>query len=93
MWRPRAITAAVGLLAVCALGEVSQPPLQVPEPNTHVVYVCACLGKSSCSCMSEAMTKGPCACGTSGGPPMKAVLANSAWARHNREVLAGTDSR
>lgn len=37
MWRPRALIAAVGLLAVCALGEGSQPPLQVPEPNTHVV--------------------------------------------------------
>ncbi len=89
MWNPRAVIAAVGLLAVCALAEGARPP-QAPSPPA-VVYVCACLGKRSCPCMTEAMQKGPCACGTKGGPPLKAVLANSAWARHNRQVLSGSN--
>jgi len=53
-----------------------------------VVYVCACLKTKSCSCMSMAKTEGPCACGTEGGPPMKAVPANGAWAKENRQALA-----
>lgn len=53
-----------------------------------VVYVCACLKTKSCSCMTEAKTEGPCACGTEGGPPMKAVAADSAWAKANRQALA-----
>lgn len=53
-----------------------------------VVYVCACLRTKSCSCMSMAKTEGPCACGTEGGPPMKAVPANSAWAKENRQALS-----
>ena len=53
-----------------------------------VVYVCACLGTKSCSCMTEAKAKGPCACGTAGGPPMKAVPPDSDWAKENREALA-----
>lgn len=90
MWRPRAIPAVLGLLAVCALAELPQPPAaQMPEQTPAVVYVCACLRNRSCPCMSEAMQKGPCACGTKGGPPMKEVLAGSAWARYNRKVLAG----
>jgi hypothetical protein len=58
------------------------------KKDTDVVYVCACLGTKSCSCMSEAKTEGPCACGTEGGPPMKAVAAHSDWAKQNRDVLA-----
>jgi hypothetical protein len=53
------------------------------------VYVCACMGTKSCACMSEAKTEGPCACGTQGGPPMKQVKADSAWAKENRDALAG----
>lgn len=52
------------------------------------VYVCACLKTKSCSCMTEAKTEGPCACGTQGGPPLKAVPSDSDWAKENREALA-----
>lgn len=53
-----------------------------------VVYVCACLKTKSCSCMTEAKTEGPCACGTEGGPPLKAVPKDGAWAKENRDALA-----
>lgn len=53
-----------------------------------VVYVCACLRDKSCSCMTEAKMEGPCACGTQGGPPLKAVPADSDWAKQNRDALA-----
>ena len=53
-----------------------------------VVYVCACLKNKSCSCMTEAKMEGPCACGTEGGPPMKAVPADSDWAKQNRDALS-----
>ncbi|HTZ58004.1 MAG TPA: hypothetical protein VMB49_07910 [Acidobacteriaceae bacterium] len=53
-----------------------------------VVYVCACLKNKSCSCMTEAKTEGPCACGTQGGPPLKPVPHDSAWAKQNRDALA-----
>ena len=52
------------------------------------VYVCACMKNKSCSCMTEAKMEGPCACGTQGGPPMKAVASDSDWAKENREALA-----
>ena len=52
------------------------------------VYVCACLKTRSCACMTEAKMQGPCACGTEGGPPMKAVAADSDWAKQNRDALA-----
>ena len=68
----------------------------IPSPDTHsqaeskkdLVYVCACLKTKSCSCMTEAKTEGPCACGTQGGPPLKPVPKNSAWAKENRDALA-----
>ena len=53
-----------------------------------VVYVCACLQTKSCSCMTEAKMEGPCACGTQGGPPMKAVAPDSDWAKENRDALS-----
>ena len=56
--------------------------------KNKVVYVCACLETKSCSCMTEAKMQGPCACGTKGGPPMKAVPPDSDWAKENREQLA-----
>lgn len=58
------------------------------DSSKRVVYVCACMKDRSCSCMTEAKMGGPCACGTQGGPPMKAVGADSDWARENREALA-----
>src|SRR5580658_1211819 len=58
------------------------------QMNGNVVYVCACLKTKSCSCMTEAKMEGPCACGTEGGPPLKAVPKDSAWAKENREALA-----
>jgi hypothetical protein len=71
----------------------SQPPSPAgKEAKTQakgdVVYVCACLKTKSCSCMTEAKTEGPCACGTSGGPPLKAVPRDGDWAKENREALA-----
>jgi hypothetical protein len=58
------------------------------ETKSNVVYVCACLKTKSCSCMTETKMEGPCACGTEGGPPLKAVPKDSAWAKENREALA-----
>jgi len=58
------------------------------KDKEKVVYVCACLQTKSCSCMTEAKMEGPCACGTQGGPPMKAVPPDSDWAKENREALA-----
>jgi hypothetical protein len=65
----------------------NQPPSS-PQGKNNVVYVCACLKTKSCSCMTEAKTEGPCACGTQGGPPLKAVPRDSAWAKENRDSLA-----
>jgi hypothetical protein len=56
--------------------------------RSGVVYVCACLKTKSCFCMTEAKMEGPCACGTQGGPPLKAVASDSDWAKTNREALA-----
>ena len=57
------------------------------KAKSENVYVCACLKTKSCSCMTEAKTPGPCACGTQGGPPLKAVRKDSAWAKANRDAL------
>lgn len=73
----------------------SKPRNSSPNPSaasngdeSKVVYVCACLKNKSCSCMTEAKMEGPCACGTEGGPPLKAVPRDSDWAKENREQLA-----
>lgn len=58
------------------------------QAKDKVVYVCACLKNKSCSCMTEAKMEGPCACGTEGGPPLKAVPKDGAWAKANRDALA-----
>ncbi len=69
----------------------SQNPATDPQGQTQmksgVVYVCACLKTKSCSCMTEAKMEGPCACGTEGGPPLKAVPKDSQWAKDNRKAL------
>lgn len=65
------------------------PTLATATPSQgKMVYVCACLKNKSCSCMTEAKMEGPCACGTEGGPPLKAVPKDSAWAKENRDALA-----
>jgi len=46
------------------------------------------LKTKSCSCMIMAKTGGVCACGPNGGPALKAVQGNSAWAKEKREALA-----
>ena len=57
------------------------------QKKGDVVYVCACMKTKSCSCMTIAKSEGPCACGTKGGPPLKAVPRDSDWAKHNLEEL------
>ena len=87
------ITAAlfVSLLLLACIpspgGSPNQPQTSA-QGKSNVVYVCACLKTKSCSCMTEAKTEGPCACGTQGGPPLKAVPRDSAWAKENRDALA-----
>jgi hypothetical protein len=70
-------------------GSQNQLPGAMQMQNKgNVVYVCACLKSRSCECMTEAKSEGPCACGTKGGPPLKAVPSDSSWARENRSELA-----
>ena len=66
----------------------TQPGAQDQAKGKKMVYVCACLKNKSCACMTEAMTPGPCACGTEGGPPLKAVPKDSDWAKENRKELS-----
>ena len=92
----RSTAAIFVLLLLSALipstGGSQTPPLNSKQTQTqskaNMVYVCACLKTKSCSCMTEAKTEGPCACGTQGGPPLKAVPRDSGWAKENREALA-----
>jgi hypothetical protein len=58
------------------------------QMKAGVVYVCACLKTKSCGCMTESKMEGPCACGTEGGPPLKEVPSDSAWAKANRDALS-----
>lgn len=76
---------AASLLALIPSGESRAAN---PGDKNNAVYVCACLGNRSCSCMTEAKMEGPCACGTQGGPPLKAVPKDSDWAKENRDALA-----
>ena len=91
--RHRSLYRSAVLALLCSLtmfassGRSSSNEMQDPT-NQGVVYVCACLKTKSCFCMTEAKTEGPCACGTEGGPPMKAVAADSAWAKENRDALS-----
>jgi hypothetical protein len=86
---------AVGAIALLFLfgliqtGVAARPSVgKKTQGKGNMVYVCSCLKNQSCSCMTEAKTEGPCSCGTEGGPPMKAVRSNSAWAKANRDALA-----
>jgi hypothetical protein len=89
-------TAGIFVLLLLSALVPSPGGSQTPPKGTHsqaqsksdLVYVCACLKTKSCSCMTEAKTEGPCACGTQGGPPLKAVPRDSAWAKENRDALA-----
>ena len=76
------------LACVPSPGGTENQPQTASQSKSNVVYVCACLKTKSCSCMTEAKTEGPCACGTQGGPPLKAVPRDSTWAKDNREALA-----
>lgn len=86
LWtRPAAAVLAFFLLAsLCSSGGSAKKE----KEKDKVVYVCACLQTKSCFCMTEAKMEGPCACGTQGGPPMKAVKPDSDWAKENREALS-----
>ena len=79
----------LALIPSSGSGAQSQnPPMpDIPKDESRVVYVCACLKTKSCPCMTEAKMEGPCACGTHGGPPLKAVAKDSAWAKENRKTL------
>ena len=92
-----AFVIALCLLAFLPAITVSQDQPQkstAMESQSHTqtkattVYVCACMKTKSCSCMTMAKAEGPCACGTKGGPPLKAVPSDSAWAKENRDALA-----
>jgi hypothetical protein len=77
------------LLAFIPSSGSGAPPQHMgTDDRSDVVYVCACMKTKSCFCLTEAKTEGPCACGTEGGPPLKAVPKDSAWAKENREALA-----
>jgi hypothetical protein len=83
--RPTAALFVLLLLLACIPSPGSK---KTAQDQKNLVYVCACLQTKSCSCMTEAKTEGPCACGTQGGPPLKAVPHDSDWAKENREALA-----
>jgi len=87
--RWRIICVSVLLVGLAWLpADAGSAPKHDDPGHKKVVYVCACMGNKSCSCMTEAKMQGPCACGTEGGPPMKAVAADSDWAKQNRDELA-----
>ena len=94
MWgRIRATNRAVLLgmaLALClGLTQVGSalPGASQASSAKSDVYVCACGGTKSCPCMGMAKKEGKCACGEH-APNMKAVPADSDWAKHNREELS-----
>ncbi|MGD0214952.1 MAG: hypothetical protein ABSB87_17130 [Terriglobales bacterium] len=98
-WRTgftRVVLASLCLLALLTSNSGSQNQTRNPggtdtpgqTTRGKVVYVCACLKTKSCACMTEAKMEGPCACGTEGGPPLKAVPKDSDWAKENRQALA-----
>ena len=88
-WLARFAFALLFSLAFIRSSDGSQnQPAGDAQGNSKVVYVCACLKTKSCPCMTEAKMEGPCACGTEGGPPMKAVPSDGDWAKQNREALA-----
>jgi hypothetical protein len=82
------LTVLFSLALIQTSAGIQDPSTNQREIKDNVVYVCSCLKIKSCPCMTEAKTEGPCACGAGGGPPMKAVPGNSAWAKANREALA-----
>jgi len=90
--RMRFTGAILSFVLLAFLASSATPPARGSKKQgkakEKVVYVCACLGTQSCSCMTEAKMEGPCACGTQGGPPMKAVPPDSNWAKENRDALA-----
>jgi len=91
MWGKISLTSKavlVGMaLALClGLTQVGSALPGAPQASSAKkdVYVCACMGNKSCPCMSMSKKEGKCTC----GKEMKAVAANSAWAKHNRKELS-----
>lgn len=84
--------AALALISTFALAQTgSGKPSPRPMPSkakTDVVFVCACLKTESCECMTISKREGPCACGTEGGPPLRAVPKDSNWAKKNLDAIA-----
>jgi hypothetical protein len=83
--------AALALISTFALAQTSAvkaQPAAKAKTKVDIVFVCACLKTESCPCMTEAKMEGPCACGTEGGPPLRAVPRDSNWAKANRDALA-----
>lgn len=70
--RTQSIAAVLALLFLLAFipssagSQNSSAAQNQAQTKGDVVYVCACLKTKSCSCMTEAKTEGPCACGTTG---------------------------
>jgi hypothetical protein len=94
--RPKLAAQVLALISLLAFipsnggsqAQMTLHALSKQQKKGDVVYVCACLQTKSCSCMTEAKMEGPCACGTEGGPPLKAVPKDSDWAKENRDALA-----
>lgn len=82
------LAALLSLLIFIPSSSTSEDHAQNSAQTAGTVYVCACLKTKSCFCMTEARMEGPCACGTQGGPPLKPIPSDSAWAKANREALA-----
>lgn len=79
-----ALALSVGLVQFGAASQMSSKTSK--EKSDKTVYVCACKGDSSCPCMAMAKTEGKCPCGEH-APNMKAVSANSKWAKTNRKSM------
>ncbi len=81
-------TVLIGMAFALCLG-LSQMGSALPTPKQAAsakkeVYVCDCMGTKSCPCVGMAKKEGKCPC----GKEMKAVAADSAWAKHNRKELS-----
>ncbi len=89
MWNKLRLTSRtvlLGMAVALCLGLVeigAARPAQMSASKSKDVYVCDCMGTSSCPCMSMANKEGKCPC----GKEMKAVPRNSAWAKHNLKEL------
>jgi hypothetical protein len=81
-----ALAMFLGLATLGTARQAASNTKKAESKSESTVYVCACKGESSCPCMSMAKMKSKCACGEH-SPDMKAVAANSEWAKKNRKAL------